>query len=624
MGTVPLNEPGSVTLNGSGNGTLRMRPYGGSETWLPGSVSFKASSNALEASCRIYIGPSPTDQYFVDGSLSGSTGDSTGRVAGYKVDSHGNYLWAVWAGGDAGATATMQVTGTEVTPGSGSPFDLSQLPAPGSGCSNPIIGGGGALVYPSIHSPNFSIANPAASPSPSWAILKSGLAYFFGLVLSGGTITGPDYIFDPTGLFFYSGTPGAPIAPVSGSVNSPGSFSNLAGPVVIPAGTYLVSWSVTLSGILAAGDANNCGIYHNNTFITGSINPAAAGTYPQTPVPVTIAPGDTLKILNSNAGTAGSVYGASFSATGNLTISLVGPGVTTDPKGSTVIPDGLTIYGSAGQNIFLGIAALGAALLKFFSGSALEGLPAEVISAISGSGAGQFLQLAVDGPSLNVAGLADWFSMQVASSNQGGTTLAEIIFTYVNNAQAALPILNINNLGLGLFNTAAPAALGGRTGIFSLGSILKFISGNDGNIYNTGRLTIITTGPQTINATGLAQVGNLTANIGPGQYAFRFWVPFNENAAAGAPSANCSSSNAGTGTDITFRYTKNGVAPVYASQPFNVAVNGPAMTAQKQLLEIEGTVTFPSFQTIALQMATTVAADTFIIPQGAKLEIWPV
>jgi hypothetical protein len=75
------------------------------------------------------------------------------------------------------------------------------------GFSNPIIGGGGALVYPSIHSPNFNVANPAASPTPSWAILKSGLAYFFGLVLSGGTITGPDYIINSSGIFLYSATP---------------------------------------------------------------------------------------------------------------------------------------------------------------------------------------------------------------------------------------------------------------------------------------------------------------------------------------------------------------------------------------------------------------------------------
>jgi hypothetical protein len=116
MQTGPLNESASVTLDGSGNGTLKMTPYSGTLTWLPSIASVKASSANAEASCKIYIGPSATDQWFIDGTLSGSTGDSTDRVAGRQVDTHGNALWAVWSGGDAGAVATMTVAGTENRP----------------------------------------------------------------------------------------------------------------------------------------------------------------------------------------------------------------------------------------------------------------------------------------------------------------------------------------------------------------------------------------------------------------------------------------------------------------------------------------------------------------------------
>lgn len=111
-----LNENADTALDGSGNGTLRMRPPGGSETWYPATVSVKCSSAAAEAQCRIYIGPSASDPYFVDGTLSGSTGDSTDRVKGQQVDSHGSYLWAVWSGGDAGAIATMIVSGHREVP----------------------------------------------------------------------------------------------------------------------------------------------------------------------------------------------------------------------------------------------------------------------------------------------------------------------------------------------------------------------------------------------------------------------------------------------------------------------------------------------------------------------------
>lgn len=76
----------------------------------------------------------------------------------------------------------------------------------GTGWLNPVVGGT-SLRIPAINSPNFNLVNPTASPTPSWAILQSGLAYFFGLVLSGGTITGPDYIINTSGIFIYSGTP---------------------------------------------------------------------------------------------------------------------------------------------------------------------------------------------------------------------------------------------------------------------------------------------------------------------------------------------------------------------------------------------------------------------------------
>jgi len=79
------------------------------------------------------------------------------------------------------------------------------------------ITAGGQLVIPQIYSPNFSTA-----ASTGWAILQSGLAYFYDIVLSGGTIVGPDWILDDSGFFMYSGTPGSgnlilSLAPTAGS-----------------------------------------------------------------------------------------------------------------------------------------------------------------------------------------------------------------------------------------------------------------------------------------------------------------------------------------------------------------------------------------------------------------------
>jgi hypothetical protein len=114
----PLNENNSVVLDGTGNGTLKMVPWGGSVTWQPASVSVKCNALATTTvcECKIYIGPSATDQYFVDGTISGDSGDSTSKVSSYTVDTHGNSLWAVWTGGVRDATATMSVNGTYTQP----------------------------------------------------------------------------------------------------------------------------------------------------------------------------------------------------------------------------------------------------------------------------------------------------------------------------------------------------------------------------------------------------------------------------------------------------------------------------------------------------------------------------
>lgn len=110
---LPLNEQLSVILDGSGNGTVALSPDGPHEHWLPTLVSVSVATHAAEAQCRIYIGSKPTQDNFVDGTLSGSTGDSTDRVAGYDVArTQQPAIWAVWAGGDPGALATVVVNGT--------------------------------------------------------------------------------------------------------------------------------------------------------------------------------------------------------------------------------------------------------------------------------------------------------------------------------------------------------------------------------------------------------------------------------------------------------------------------------------------------------------------------------
>lgn len=110
--TVTLNETGIVNLDASGNGTAQIGPLSAREVWNPASAHVQVASNINEAQCTIYAGPDTSQQYFRDNTLSGSTGDSTDRISA-DVIKVGNFIWAVWAGGDPGSQAILAVTGTK-------------------------------------------------------------------------------------------------------------------------------------------------------------------------------------------------------------------------------------------------------------------------------------------------------------------------------------------------------------------------------------------------------------------------------------------------------------------------------------------------------------------------------
>lgn len=83
------------------------------------------------------------------------------------------------------------------------------------GFNNPIVGGGGSLAYPSIHSPNFETG------VQGWSIDKNGNAEFDNLTFR-GTFNGDDWVINSAGIFFYSGTAalGNLVASVSNNPNN--------------------------------------------------------------------------------------------------------------------------------------------------------------------------------------------------------------------------------------------------------------------------------------------------------------------------------------------------------------------------------------------------------------------
>jgi hypothetical protein len=114
--SVCLDQSAVVTFNAQGAGTAQLGPRNQRESWSPAVIAVKTNQAPAaivnEAACKIYVGADASDPNFVDGTLSGSTGDSTGNASGKTVRC-GQYVFAVWTGGDAGAQGRVNVTGAK-------------------------------------------------------------------------------------------------------------------------------------------------------------------------------------------------------------------------------------------------------------------------------------------------------------------------------------------------------------------------------------------------------------------------------------------------------------------------------------------------------------------------------
>src|SRR5215469_13160699 len=116
MRTLTLSASVNATLVG-GAATAQLGPSYAGEVWLPTVASVHANETTItnEAQCKIYSGALVGLGTYLDGTLSGSTGDSTDRVTG-QVLQPGQYIFAVWSGGDSGSTVTLNIQGTRQVP----------------------------------------------------------------------------------------------------------------------------------------------------------------------------------------------------------------------------------------------------------------------------------------------------------------------------------------------------------------------------------------------------------------------------------------------------------------------------------------------------------------------------
>jgi hypothetical protein len=330
------------------------------------------------------------------------------------------------------------------------------------GFSNPIIGGGGSLVYPSIHSPNFDVANPTSSPTPSWAILKNGLAYFFGLILQGGTITGPDYIFNSNGLFFYSSTPAtgnliAWFAPASGTdgfgnaftegLNVGGAMQNIA---LIPLQNSAFNVTQSISGILQAvatlgsGDASQ--------IIPGILGSLLLGTGTAT---------KQATVLGSPIGSGTAAYIMLESENdGNTDTSIITIGTAASPDGTTIVYTPIITIGPYYFLIYNGVG--GTSVITKTSGSGNISVPASGVSPGKGEawGAGASTAGVSGGATTALGGNGSGgYSAETTFPITPGGNVAYSVPASANGVGAAPPDCTLNN-GLGLIVTAHSGTAG--------------------------------------------------------------------------------------------------------------------------------------------------------------------
>ena len=100
-------------------GIAQIGPLNKRETWYPESISVSASSAVNQAACSIYAGPDTSQPNFIDSTTQGSSGFTTYPTAS-RIVRAGEYVFAVWTGGDVGAQGRLNIQGTKVI-GSGGP-----------------------------------------------------------------------------------------------------------------------------------------------------------------------------------------------------------------------------------------------------------------------------------------------------------------------------------------------------------------------------------------------------------------------------------------------------------------------------------------------------------------------
>ena len=112
---LPALRAGSVILDGDGFGVVRLGPDNPGEHWRIDRARVSCETAEAEAECRNYGGTAASPQFYIDGTASGSTGDSTDKCAEHDIAQDATpCVWAIWSGGDPGTRASLELFGERI------------------------------------------------------------------------------------------------------------------------------------------------------------------------------------------------------------------------------------------------------------------------------------------------------------------------------------------------------------------------------------------------------------------------------------------------------------------------------------------------------------------------------
>lgn len=533
-----------------------------------------------------------------------------------------------------------------------------------TGFSNPIIGGGGSLVYPSIHSPNF------VHGSSGWSINKDGSAEFQNVVL-------------PTGS-------GGNVITISASIPSSPGVTRGDLWFYIPFGYQDYGWYVW-DGSAWQGTAvgqvgpNAVSLSSLNNTVTaralGGVTTTISASAPSSPVTGDIwidelssgpPPSFLLKQWNGSSWVPLTANANDVINAGTITATLIAAGtITAGQLAAGIVYAGIVNSTEVDGAIFRAENAFGATIMTINKASGTWLLYADlgsssqgslVSSGSQGSGTDEFgnsylagvcsygtditqidngfisvhnSNLIVGETSTSTAANVDSPSTGIIAFYPGQTGISDsnivpFAIQSKNSSGAGVPLVSVAG-ALYIRSSGAVGATSPALTLFSdntFGYFLKYIIPGPSQ-WQVGANVLYTTGTQQFTGTGQVTVTGLSVFLPVGKYLIRvklFWIPSGTIASAHNHFVNFSGS--GTFNFGAIAYQANSTSTINQGSghgtAFGIVCGSPTHLAFLGWTEIEGIATINSTGTLTVDIALITGGDDVTTQPGSYLEVRPL